>query len=344
MLLRKIIFAPFSLLYLIVTSVRNFLYTRNSLTSTAFTLPVLSVGNLKVGGTGKTPHTEYLLRLLSEQYPVAVLSRGYGRKTTGFILADAKVSPDIIGDEPFQYYAKFGNKITVAVGEDRVLAIEKVLQHNASLEAIVLDDAFQHRRVKPGLNILLTEFAYPFYEDFPLPSGWLRESRYGAARADMIIVTKCPEAIEQEDRRKIKEKITYYSGEKPVYFTSYQYEKPQWITQNKATMDTPILAFAGIADPLPFFAALKKKYTVFKTISFPDHYSYIQADFEKLVKEAEVLNAMLVTTEKDAVKIRAFIKNTTVAGFYIPVTVRFLDDEAAFVKMISNFMTKKSFQ
>lgn len=187
----KIILAPFTLLYQSITSIRNKLYDSGKWHSATFNLPVINVGNLNVGGSGKTPHIEYIIALLRSQYKIATLSRGYGRKTKGFLIASESSSVTEIGDEPAQIKDKFPD-IIVSVGEDRLLAIPQLLRKYPDTDVILLDDAFQHRSVRPGLNILLTTFDKPFYEDHVLPLGRLRESPQGYKRADIIIVTKCP--------------------------------------------------------------------------------------------------------------------------------------------------------
>ena len=194
MILLRILLFPFSWLYYLITQIRNRLYDRGLKPSVKFELPVICVGNLTVGGTGKTPMIEHLIRLLQNRFKVATLSRGYGRATKGIRIAGPSENASTIGDEPFQFYTKFGKRITVAVGEERALAIPTILQECSDTQIILLDDGFQHRKVSPGFSILLTDYHRPFYNDFLLPSGRLRESRWGAERADVIVVTKCPSA------------------------------------------------------------------------------------------------------------------------------------------------------
>ena len=203
--LRKLLF-PFAILYGFITSLRNYLFDKGILKSYSFEIPVIAVGNLNVGGTGKTPQIEYLIRLLSPKYKVATLSRGYKRKSADFVLADADSNAEILGDEPFQYYKKFPN-IQVAVDADRRNGIEQLLNQKEKPEVILLDDAFQHRKVKAGFYILLTAYNDLFCDDFILPTGNLRESRKGAKRADLIIVTKCPQTITEPEQEAISGKL-----------------------------------------------------------------------------------------------------------------------------------------
>lgn len=206
--------SPFSILYKLVMQFRNHLYDIEYKAVFHFNTKVISVGNLSMGGTGKTPFVEYILRFLIEKgysNKVATLSRGYGRKTKGFRIANNEDSPKTVGDEPFQIYQKFRNEAVVSVGEDRVLAIPSIIYEHPENEIIVLDDAYQHRSVKPNFSILLTDFSSLFYDDYVLPSGTLRESRKGAKRADVVIVTKCPLDLGKTEQEKIKERIEKYS-------------------------------------------------------------------------------------------------------------------------------------
>ena len=215
-LVRKFLF-PFAILYGFITSIRNFFFDKGILKSYSFDVPVIAVGNLSVGGTGKTPQIEYLIRLLSSKYKVATLSRGYKRKSEGFVLADAHSNASILGDEPFQFYTKFPN-IQVAVDANRKNGIEQLLSQESKPDIILLDDAYQHRKVKAGFYILLTSYGDLYADDFILPTGNLRESRSGAQRANLVIVTKCPENLSLDEQQKIKEKLKL-SVSQELYFS-----------------------------------------------------------------------------------------------------------------------------
>jgi tetraacyldisaccharide 4'-kinase len=218
--LLRILLFPITIIYWMVTALRNHLFDINYSRSFQFEPHVINIGNLSVGGSGKTPTVEYLIRLLKDKYVLATLSRGYRRTTKGFRLADQNDNYLSIGDEPFQYYSKFGHQVSVAVGEDRALAIPSILLERDNTQVILLDDAYQHRTVKPDLNILLTEFKKPFTSDYVLPSGRLRESRNGARRADIVLVTKCPEYVDASVQERLAQEIRKYSGpEVPVFFT-----------------------------------------------------------------------------------------------------------------------------
>ncbi|MFN9112957.1 MAG: tetraacyldisaccharide 4'-kinase, partial [Bacteroidota bacterium] len=269
--LRKILF-PFAILYGWITQFRNFLYDKGILQSYSFDIPIIAVGNLSVGGTGKTPQIEYLLRLLSPNYRVATLSRGYKRKSNGFLLADEHSTAASLGDEPYQFYLKFP-KVQVAVDADRKNGIEQLLIRDTKPEIIVLDDAFQHRRVKAGFYILLTTFDELYVDDFLLPTGNLREGISGSKRADIIIVTKCPLTISDTDMSEVKRKL---NANKPVFFSTvayddFAYSRDSKIEIGKLKSMSKLLA-AGIAKPKAFFDFLKNDTD--DIMVFPDHHHF----------------------------------------------------------------------
>lgn len=331
----KILLYPFSVLYDVVTRLRNYLYDRGLKPSVGFDVPVISVGNLAVGGTGKTPMIEYLIRLLSQDYQVATLSRGYGRKTKGFVLAGYSDNADTIGDEPCQYLRKFGSRITVAVGEERALAIPSLLQEK-DLDVILLDDAFQHRRVRPSLQILLTDYNRPFYRDLLLPSGRLRESAAGAARADLVVVTKCPADV-SEDAIMRAEKQVREIADKPVFFSKISYGTPVSFEQTVSQVGEAVLLVTGLANANPLVDHVRNHYSMVDHIEFPDHHHYTRHDIESIIRKAAAGNCSVLTTEKDMVKIdvhdfRELIRQTPF--FYLPITVQFLKHEEEFDEII----------
>lgn len=223
----KILLYPLSVLYDAVTRFRNHLYNIRYKPRIHFETMVISVGNLAVGGTGKTPMVEYLIQLLKDQYKLATLSRGYGRKTKGFHFLNQEDTAEKVGDEPLQFFKKFGTEVVITVGEERALAIPEILFHHEETEIILLDDAFQHRKVDRDLNILLTAYASPFFADIILPAGRLREARKEAARADMVVVTKCPENLSETEQQHFKTRIKQYTvPEVPIFFSSIKYEVP----------------------------------------------------------------------------------------------------------------------
>lgn len=334
---------PFAWIYDGVTRLRNHLYSIGIKPSTAFDVPVVSIGNLTVGGTGKTPMTEYLIRLITPHAGVAVLSRGYGRKTKGVRVADDSDIPATIGDEPMQVYRKFGTRAVVSVAEDRVLGIAHVLNKFSSVRTVILDDAFQHRRVRPAFSVLLTRYSRPFYKDAVLPAGLLRESRKGASRADVVVVTKCPAEIPESEQEMISTQIRRYTLS-PVFFASLAYGQPVSFGIQEATIKNAILLVTGIADPEPLVSYCKSQYDVRAHLKFHDHHNFREKDFEKIrqVFESSGAQAML-TTEKDYIRLfgnKDFI--TSMPCFYLPVEMQFVKNGEKFDRMVLDVIKKET--
>ena len=262
----KFVLLPFSILYGLITDIRNHLYDKGFWKETGFLIPIINVGNLTVGGTGKTPLVEYLIRLLKDKYTLATLSRGYGRKTKGFIIANSSATAQTIGDEPYQFYQKFKNEIDVVVDENRVEAVYAITEQMTDIEVVILDDAFQHRPIRPSLNILLMDYSRPIYDDYTFPSGRLRERRHGAKRADMMIVTKCPSGISLEKQSEIEQKLQPYLNKNiPIFFTKIIYGKPLNCRPEKENIDLQkVVLLSGIANPKPF-----EEYAKIKGIEIP---------------------------------------------------------------------------
>jgi tetraacyldisaccharide 4'-kinase len=336
-LLRKILF-PFAILYGVITSIRNFLFEKGIFKSYAFDLPIIAVGNLSVGGTGKTPQIEYLIRLLSDKYKVATLSRGYKRQSKGFILADETTNASILGDEPFQFYKKFST-IQVAVDADRKNGIEQLLSQKIKPEVILLDDAFQHRKVKAGFYILLTSYGDLYSDDFILPTGNLRESRTGAKRANVIIVTKCPFNLSPEKQSDIRSKLKL-SANQELYFTFIAYDNFIYGENRKINVNeirsASKLVVAGIAKPEPFFGYLQNTNDV--CLSFPDHHNFTDKDILEIKNLAQ--NNIIITTEKDYVRLKGSLPTEQL--FYLPIQSSFLSGQENsgeyFDKTITNYV------
>ena len=332
-LLRKLLF-PFAILYGLITSIRNFLFDKGILKSYSFDLPVIAVGNLSVGGTGKTPQIEYLIRLLSDKYKIATLSRGYKRQSKGFILAEASSTAAILGDEPFQFYKKFPS-IQVAVDADRKNGIEQLLSQSNKPEVILLDDAFQHRKVKAGFYILLTSYGDLYSDDFMLPTGNLRESRSGAERANVIIVTKCPFNLSLDEQHDIKKKLKV-SESQELYFTFIAYEEFIYAENRKINVNeiqsAAKILVAGIAKPEPFFAYLQDSNDV--CLSFPDHHSFTDKDILEIKNLAK--NNIIITTEKDYVRLKGSLPSEQL--FYLPIQSSFVSGSDNFNKTILDYV------
>lgn len=338
-LLSTLLLYPLSRLYGIGVWVRNRLFDHGALKSINFDIPVVAVGNIAVGGTGKTPHVEYLIETLSAHYNIAVLSRGYKRSTTGFILASPESTPAEIGDESYQIYSKYGALVTVAVCESRVEGINRLLELNPAISMVLLDDAFQHRYVKPSVSIVLTEFNRPVFKDHLLPYGRLREQRAGLNRADIVVVTKCPADMKPMQYRIFEENLNLFPFQK-LFFSSFHYGAPVPVFPdfcrevprlNMLPSDTHILAVSGVDNPRPFVKQLRRSHAKVKLTRFSDHHSFSASDIERVADKFDQLpgrNKFILTTEKDAVRMRynPFIPDRLKGLiFYIPVKVRFIE-------------------
>ncbi len=324
---------PVSIIYAGIIWLRNWLFDKNYLKSTAFNFPIICVGNLAVGGTGKTPMAEYLIRLLKQEFNTATLSRGYKRKTKGFGIADENTTALEIGDEPMQFHKKYPD-ITIAVGEERLVAIPQLLQEKPDTELIILDDAFQHRSVKAGLNILLTEYNNLYVHDFILPAGDLRDVKTSAARAEIIVVTKCKTDLSIAEKNSIIKELKPTSKQ-TVYFTEIQYSKPYHLfTKNEITVanDTNILLVCGIANPAPLKAFLTATVNSYDMIRYPDHHIFDSDDLKDIIKQFEQLsteNKIILTTEKDGVRLQKFEMELSGYPVYVvPIQHSFLFNEA----------------
>jgi tetraacyldisaccharide 4'-kinase len=347
----KFLLLPFAMLYDVIMGVRNKLYDMKLKPSTSFDIPVISVGNLAVGGTGKTPMTEHLIRVLSPQYKVATLSRGYGRKTKGFKIANEQDDASTIGDEPFQIYKKFSKDVHVAVGEERALAIPTLLQEHSEIEVVILDDAFQHRSVIPGLSILLTECNRPFFDDHILPYGRLREGPEGANRAHVIIVTKCPSNFEEEKMMRMEQEIRTYSP-KPVFFSRIRYNDPVPFGDPTKKISRNIILLTAIANAQILEEYIQKNFTLIKHFSFRDHYVFKASDLEEveqLLKAKSGESISIITTEKDKVKLernelKPYLSRLPI--FYLPIETEFLRNGKDFDALVTSFLNsfKPSFR
>jgi tetraacyldisaccharide 4'-kinase len=340
----KILLFPISIAYGCVIRVRNFLFDKKVLRSVNFDLPIICVGNIAVGGTGKTPMVEYLLKLLSSQNSrIATISRGYKRKTKGFFIADSETTSKEIGDEPMQFHTKFPN-VNVCVGEDRVNAVKQLLRLKPDTETIILDDAFQHRKIAAGLNILLTDFNQPFYRDCFLPSGNLRDQRRSADRADTIIVTKCPADLSNEDKNKIINQLN--AANQTVFFTTIKYGNPYHISNSERLVmneQTHYLLVHGIANATSLKNYISLFDENFDEIKFGDHHHYTLSDVRKIIATYQThKNAVIITTEKDAAKLKNFSDEFSALPLYVlPIEIFFLfKEQEKFDSLIKNSISR----
>lgn len=333
------VFLPVGWLYGLVTGLRNRMYDGGMLKSVSFPMPIICVGNITVGGTGKTPHTEYIAALLKDRMRIAILSRGYGRHTKGFILSDAQSDSNLIGDEPLQVKRRFPD-VAVAVCEDRVTGIRS-LSDLCSPDAIILDDAYQHRKVTPSLNILLVNYNRNILQDAMLPAGRLRESANCRRRAQIIVVTKCPKDMSSREMDDLASMLTV-SPEQEVFFTTLEYGSLYPFDDKSAvpSQDCPVLALTGIADPAPMEAQLRKSHKEVTMLSYPDHHDFSKNDILEIEHRLNNMpqGSIIVTTAKDAARLSGMDLDEYLKSriFILPVKPAFLRDAKVFDDTILN--------
>lgn len=343
----QILLSPLSLLYGIGVSLIDFFYKKELLKGIEFDLPLISVGNLSVGGAGKTPHIEYLIQLLRPYLNVATLSRGYKRKTKGYLTVQVQDDAEKVGDEPLQFKRKFPD-VHVAVAENRTFAIPKIMGESPQTQVILLDDAFQHRAIKPGLNILLTEYSYPFTDDYLLPSGRLREWRSAYQRADILIVSKCPDKISEEERQHFIKKIKPFPHQK-IFFSFYKYQQPYYILNHRyptrLEKDVDVLLICAIARTDYLVDFLEDQVHSVKVMEYEDHryfskfdVSFLKTTFDKIDSKKKII----ITTEKDAMRLQLhhpFLQENQLPIFALPVHVTFhFDEKEKFDNEVKQFL------
>lgn len=329
---------PLSWIYGAVTFVRNKFFDYGILPSKKFDVPVITVGNISVGGTGKTPHVEYLIELLSSQYTIGVVSRGYKRLTKGFVLATPHSSPETIGDEPYQIYSKYQNRVRVAVCEKRSAGISQLLEIDPKINLILLDDAFQHRYVTPKVSLLLMDWSRPVFNDKLLPLGRLRESPVALNRADFVIVTKVPDDAKPIDFRVMEKSLELMAFQK-LFFTRYSYGEPRAVFEETARYNLhldrlestdAVMLLTGIANPRDFVRYFKQFKCAVKVNHFPDHHFFTRKDLKELERKYDEMKGgrkVIVTTEKDAVRLANnpyFPERLKSFVFFMPIEVQLL--------------------
>ncbi len=346
-LLAIIFLYPLSLIYAAVVMLRNKLYDWKIFKSVEFPLPVITVGNLTVGGTGKTPHTELLVSLLKDKVVAAVLSRGYKRKTKGFRYVEAADTVAMAGDEPLQMKHKFP-EVTFAVEADRVAGIQRLQREVENLGVVILDDAYQHRRVRPSLSLLLVDYTRPVTEDHYLPYGRLRDSSNQKHRADVVVVTKCPLKMQPIEQRLMTKKMKLYPYQH-LYFTGINYGFPRPVFSETAVLPNAVhevIALTGIANPAPFIEHLAAFAKIIKHLDFPDHHAFTQKDSKRLnALVAQHPGVPVFTTEKDAQRLQLLDECSELLKkqlFYVPIKVAFLSasEGEKFSKFITDYVQK----
>ncbi len=349
MKLLKMFLAPFALIYKIIVQCRNFFFNIGIIKQHIFDTPVICVGNLAVGGTGKTPHVELLLSNLKDKYKIAVISRGYKRKTKGFLVVNKQHLSRDVGDEPRQYKNKFGEEVVIAVAERRVKGIRKIKEIYPDIDLIILDDAFQHRHVKAGLSIMLSDYHHPFYSDHIMPLGRLREPRKNYKRADIIIMTKTPFVFSPILFKKIKKK-TQLQSHQNLFFSSVEHLEPKVAFPLNNTInafDKASICFliTGIANPYPLKECLYRKFTELNPYTFPDHHEFTVKNIRKIKKDFYKhfsKNKIIVTTEKDLMRLTSpEIKKEIVdlPLFYVPIKTKIYEEEK-YINLILDYVEK----
>jgi len=338
------LFAPFALIFQLITSVRNHLYKHGILKSFQSPIPTLIVGNLSVGGTGKTPMVEFLIRNFREEFVLTSLSRGYGRKTKGFISANFQSNSNEIGDEPLQIFQKFKGEIPVFVGEDRVAALGKIEGLFPNTQMVILDDAFQHRRLRGDFYCLLTPYDLPFSKDHLMPMGKLRESRVGANRANLVVVTKSPENLSFEQKNHIKKSLSpYLKKEIPVFFSGIGYGSP-YPLDHSIPFTKSVVVISALANNDSFLRYCVDTFKVVESLSFPDHHNYNSADLRKIIgftQKHQMEKPVLITTEKDAVKLKSLANHGFLGEipiFVLPIEAKFDQEDK---EMLLSYIQRK---
>jgi tetraacyldisaccharide 4'-kinase len=335
---------PISFFYGLILWIRNKLFDTNYLKSAVFNFPVICVGNLAVGGTGKTPMVEYLLRFLKDDYATATISRGYKRKTKGYGLADENTTALDIGDEPMQFHLKFPD-VSVAVGEERLEAIPQLLHDRPGTQVIILDDAFQHRQVTAGLNILLTDYNNLYTRDFILPGGDLRDVISSAGRAQIIVVTKCRKNLDESERDLIIKELKP-APQQQVFFTEITYGTPYHLfskEQMEISHQTDVLLICGIANPKPLKDFLTSEVHTYDMLRYPDHHIFDSGDLAEIKKQFNKITSedkIILTTEKDGVRLKKFENELKELPVYVlPIQHDFMFDQSQFFcKMVTDFI------
>lgn len=340
----RLVLFPFAIIFGLILRLRNYLYDRGTLKTTQFNLPIINIGNLSVGGTGKSPMVEFLINELKSTYHVATLSRGYKRRTKGYLLANQSTTAVELGDEPMQFHIKHPD-VSVAVGEERIVAVPQLLYDKPETQIIILDDAFQHRAITAGLSIILTNYDDLYTRDFYLPTGDLRDNPSSAKRADCIVVTKCPEHLTREEADTIKKELDPLPHQQ-VFFTTIKYGTPYHIYTGETTelnKEMEILLICGIANPAPLTAYIMEKAFTYEAIFYSDHHIFTIDELREMRKRfinIRTLEKIMLTTEKDAVRLIKFNAELDSMPLYVlPISISFLfNRESDFKALMHNFI------
>jgi tetraacyldisaccharide 4'-kinase len=337
------ILLPISLVYCIITNIRNIFFDIGIIKENKFNIPIIGVGNITVGGTGKTPHSQYISELLQNNFKIAVLSKGYGRKTKDFKYVNIDSSSYEVGDEPLQMKRNLPKEI-VAVDHRRVNGVNKIMKEHPEVNCIILDDAFQHRTIKIGLNILLCDYNNPIYRDFMMPVGLLRESKRGIKRADCVVISKCPEDLTLEESKRIEKKLKFT---KEVFFSKIIYDEIVSLNGNKTIEKSflkKVLLVTGIANSSQIIEYLEKLNIQIKHLKYKDHFQYQKKDINKIIDNYKKENneIIILTTEKDAQKMKEFEELSKFPVYYLKVSIDFIRNKDKFEEKIMTYVKTHS--
>ena len=335
---------PFSLIYMSITSIRNLVFDYGIFKSQSYNIPIICIGNLSIGGSGKTPHTQYIINLLKHNYKVAILSRGYGRNSSNLQYVEENSNPNQVGDEPLLIKQNHPDCLVV-VEENRNKGVKQILKDFPETEVILLDDGFQHRWIKAGFNILITPYYSPYYQDYLMPVGNLRESKKGAERAQIIIISKTPEQSNLTEKKSILEKLHLFTSQ-TAYFSHIQYKKWQYINTNNKLQDDKtysITLVTGINNAQPLVNHLQKAGHSIHHLEYPDHHKYTTKDIDNILVKYNAdksTKKLILTTEKDATKLREFKKQFGTENVYFaPIEIN-LEQSKRFEKQILDYVAK----
>ena len=338
----RLLLYPFSVIYNTVSTIRNWLFDFNIFSSISYPIPIICIGNLSIGGSGKTPHTNYIIDLLKKEYSIAVLSRGYGRVAKGFKYVQNTDSAKYVGDEPLLYKQKHPN-IIVAIEKDRNKGVQKIMNDFPEIDVILLDDGLQHRWINPGLKIVITPYQKPYFNDYLFPFGSLRENKSGANRSDIIIVSKCPENMNPTAKKGMKSELHLFASQS-AFFSSIKYSDLRCMTSSELLIDFKdysITLVTGISDPSLIIGYFKNKEQEVRHQNFADHHKYTLSDIQKILNEYnkdKSIKKLILTTEKDAVKLMEFENHFGDVNIYIlPINIAF-EKQEEFEKQILNYV------
>jgi tetraacyldisaccharide 4'-kinase len=337
--LLKTLLLPFAVLYGLIVRSIQFLHNSGLYKKTRTPMFSIGIGNITVGGTGKTPHVEFLISKYKERFKIATLSRGYGRNTKGFIPVTKKLGPNAVGDEPWQFFLKFGDNVKVNVGEKRVAASQKIHTLYPDVDLLLMDDVFQHHAVQADFSILLCDYTNPFFKDYPFPAGRLREFRSGAKRADAIIVSKCPANLLDSEKAYFVTSLSKYAPAVPVFFSTYHYGSYIPVFETTANVPSKWLLVTGIANPKPLENHLREVNAFEGHLEFADHHAFTDKELSLVVSTFHALKAQdkgVLLTEKDYARLSNNAKSilSALPVYYVPIEVKFLGNENELLQKI----------